>query len=63
MLARYARKAGLAHNMPPHRLRHFLFTWLKVSRIASDASFGTPSDQRGETGQRPGYTGNPFRPR
>lgn len=28
MLARYARKAGLAHNMPPHRLRHFLFTWL-----------------------------------
>lgn len=30
MLARYADKAGLAHNMPPHRLRHFLFTWLKT---------------------------------
>ena len=28
ILARYASKAGLAHNMPPHRLRHFLFTWL-----------------------------------
>jgi hypothetical protein len=26
MLARYAKQAGLAHNMPPHRLRHFLFT-------------------------------------
>jgi len=26
MLARYAGRAGLAHNMPPHRLRHFLFT-------------------------------------
>lgn len=29
LLARYAHQAGLAHNMPPHRLRHFLFTWLK----------------------------------
>ncbi len=29
LLARYAHKAGLIHNMPPHRLRHFLFTWLK----------------------------------
>ncbi len=29
LLARYAHKAGLEHNMPPHRLRHFLFTWLK----------------------------------
>jgi integrase/recombinase XerD len=26
MLSRYAEKAGLDHNMPPHRLRHFLFT-------------------------------------
>ena len=33
MLARYASKAGLAHNMPPHRLRHFLFTWLKTQGI------------------------------
>ncbi len=23
-------KAGLEHNMPPHRLRHFLFTWLET---------------------------------
>jgi integrase/recombinase XerD len=30
LLARYAADAGLAHNMPPHRLRHFLFTWLKT---------------------------------
>jgi integrase/recombinase XerD len=33
MLARYAAKAGLAHTMPPHRLRHFLFTWLKTQGI------------------------------
>jgi len=33
MLARYATKAGLEHNMPPHRLRHFLFTWLKTQGI------------------------------
>lgn len=33
MLARYAAKAGLAHNMAPHRLRHFLFTWLKTQGI------------------------------
>ncbi len=30
MLARYAHRAGLEHNMAPHRLRHFLFTWLKT---------------------------------
>jgi integrase/recombinase XerD len=33
MLARYADKASLTHNMPPHRLRHFLFTWLKAQGI------------------------------
>ncbi|MGI8411561.1 MAG: tyrosine-type recombinase/integrase [Solirubrobacteraceae bacterium] len=33
MLARYAKQAGLPHNMPPHRLRHFLFTWLKTQGI------------------------------
>ena len=33
LLARYAAKAGLEHNMPPHRLRHFLFTWLKTQGI------------------------------
>lgn len=33
LLARYAADAGLPHNMPPHRLRHFLFTWLKTQGI------------------------------
>ncbi|MGH9021666.1 MAG: tyrosine-type recombinase/integrase [Acidimicrobiia bacterium] len=33
MLARYATAAGLDHNMAPHRLRHFLFTWLKTQGI------------------------------
>ncbi|MGH3226873.1 MAG: tyrosine-type recombinase/integrase, partial [Streptosporangiaceae bacterium] len=33
MLARYAQRSGLPHNMPPHRLRHFLFTWLKTQGI------------------------------
>lgn len=33
LLARYARLAGLPHNMSPHRLRHFLFTWLKTQGI------------------------------
>ncbi|MGI8413250.1 MAG: tyrosine-type recombinase/integrase [Solirubrobacteraceae bacterium] len=33
MLARYAKQAGLPHSMPPHRLRHFLFTWLKTQGI------------------------------
>ncbi|MDP8930906.1 MAG: tyrosine-type recombinase/integrase [Actinomycetota bacterium] len=33
LLARYATRAGLAHNMPPHRLRHFLFTCLKTQGI------------------------------
>lgn len=33
MLARYAAQAGLEHNMSPHRLRHFLFTWLKTQGV------------------------------
>ena len=33
LLARYATATGLEHNMPPHRLRHFLFTWLKTQGI------------------------------
>ncbi|MGH3193016.1 MAG: tyrosine-type recombinase/integrase [Streptosporangiaceae bacterium] len=33
MLARYAQRSGLPRNMPPHRLRHFLFTWLKTQGI------------------------------
>ncbi len=33
MLERYAQAAGLAHNLSPHQLRHFLFTWLKKQGI------------------------------
>jgi len=33
MLARYAHTAGLAQPISPHRLRHFLFTWLKTQGI------------------------------
>jgi integrase/recombinase XerD len=33
MLAKYATKAGLKVSMSPHKLRHFLFTWLKKQGI------------------------------
>lgn len=33
MLERYATTAGLARNISPHQLRHFLFTWLKKQGI------------------------------
>ncbi len=33
LLARYAQAAGLARPISPHRLRHFLFTWLKKQGI------------------------------
>jgi integrase/recombinase XerD len=33
LLPRYSAKAGLEHDMPPHRLRHFLFAWLKTQGI------------------------------
>jgi integrase/recombinase XerD len=33
MLERYAKAAGLAHNLSPHQLRHFLLTWLKKQGI------------------------------
>jgi integrase/recombinase XerD len=33
MLERYARAAGMARNVSPHQLRHFLFTWLKKQGI------------------------------
>lgn len=29
MLERYAEAAELGHNISPHQLRHYLFTWLK----------------------------------
>jgi integrase/recombinase XerD len=37
MFARYTKRAGLAHPISPHDLRHFLFTWLKKQGI-DDAS-------------------------
>jgi integrase/recombinase XerD len=33
LLERYALAAGLAHPISPHRLRHFLMTWLKKQDI------------------------------
>jgi len=33
LLARYAAQADLARPISPHRLRHFLFTWLKKQGI------------------------------
>ena len=33
LLERYATTAGLAHRISPHRLRHFLLTWLKKQGI------------------------------
>jgi integrase/recombinase XerD len=33
MLARYTQAAGLTQPISPHRLRHFLFTWLKTQGI------------------------------
>jgi integrase/recombinase XerD len=33
MLTRYATASGMTHPISPHRLRHFLFTWLKTQGI------------------------------
>ena len=33
LLARYATAAGLPEPISPHRLRHFLFTWLKTQGV------------------------------
>lgn len=33
ILADYATKAGMEHSISPHKLRHFLFTWLKKQGI------------------------------
>jgi len=33
LLERYAIAAGLAHPISPHRLRHFLLTWLKKQGV------------------------------
>jgi integrase/recombinase XerD len=33
ILTKYDRKAGITRRISPHRLRHFLFTWLKKQGI------------------------------
>jgi integrase/recombinase XerD len=33
ILANYAKKAEMARSLSPHKLRHFLFTWLKKQGI------------------------------
>ncbi|MGQ4006602.1 tyrosine-type recombinase/integrase [Francisellaceae bacterium CB300] len=33
ILARYTEEAGIERSISPHRLRHFLFTWLKKQNI------------------------------
>ncbi|MGB8382738.1 MAG: hypothetical protein WCG47_16090 [Dermatophilaceae bacterium] len=38
LLARYAAATGLPHNMPPHRLRHFLFTWPKTQGMTKPSA-------------------------
>lgn len=37
ILANYTKEAGMTHSVSPHKLRHFLFTWLKKQGI-EDAS-------------------------
>jgi len=33
ILAKYTEAAGIEHSIYPHRLRHFLFTWLKKQGV------------------------------
>src|SRR5699024_12011718 len=33
ILAKYSEEAGLSQSLSPHRLRHFLLTWLKKQGI------------------------------
>tara|TARA_B110000091_G_C13737177_1_gene441655 strand:- start:59 stop:757 length:699 start_codon:yes stop_codon:yes gene_type:complete len=33
ILARYTKEAGIERSISPHKLRHFLFTWLKKQNI------------------------------
>ena len=32
ILEKYTEKAGIEHSISPHKLRHFLFTWMKKTR-------------------------------
>lgn len=33
ILEQYSREAGMEHSISPHKLRHFLFTWLKKNEV------------------------------
>jgi len=33
ILEKYTEKAGIAHSISPHKLRHFLFTWMKKQGV------------------------------
>ncbi|MCR8982463.1 tyrosine-type recombinase/integrase [Brevibacillus laterosporus] len=33
ILAKYSEEAGLVQNLSPHKMRHFLLTWLKKQGI------------------------------
>ena len=33
ILAKYSEESGLTQNLSPHKLRHFLLTWLKKQGI------------------------------
>ncbi len=33
IMAKYTQEAGIMHPISPHKLRHFLFTWLKKQGI------------------------------
>jgi integrase/recombinase XerD len=32
-LEQYTKEAGMEHSISPHKLRHFLFTWLKKQGV------------------------------
>ena len=36
ILAVYSKEAGMKHSISPHKLRHFLFTWLKKQGIEDE---------------------------
>ena len=33
ILMNYTREAGIEHSISPHKLRHFLFTWMKKKGV------------------------------
>ena len=33
ILAQYTKEAGIVESISPHKLRHFLFTWLKKQGV------------------------------